>query len=121
LAYGKKLKKVGDVEPYLSYGKLHRTGKLLRGLNSKVSASAAVGRNVVLQNRVKYAPDHELGITSGVAKIKAPYTRGGANTVITGGRIVARPSMNPSRKVLHMPRLSVHKKMRSFGWVDRTL
>lgn len=112
IAFGKKLKKVGNVEQHLSYSKLHRTGKLLRGLSSK-----AVGKEIILNNRVKYAKDHEEGATvSKVVKIKAPYTRGGASTVITGGNITARPFMNPSRKILVMPKTLVTKKMRSLGW-----
>lgn len=112
IAFGNKLKKTGNVEAFLNYGKLHRTGKLLRGLSSK-----AVGNDIILNNRVKYASDHEEGnIKSKVARIKEPYVRGGAKTVITGGNIVARPFMKPSKKILRMPSSLIDKKIRSFGW-----
>ena len=118
IAYGKGLKKVGNIEAYLSYGKLHRTGKLLRNLYGKVERSGT-SRSIILGNRVKYAEDHNEGLASGkIAKIKAPYVRGGANTVVTGGRIVARPFMNPSRKVLMMPKTLLNRKMKSFGWTS---
>lgn len=116
VAFGKKLKKEGNVEAFLNYGKLHRTGKLLRGLSSKVITSGLY-RNVVLTNRVGYAEDHEEGqYKTKRVQIKAPYVRGGASTVITGGKIVARPFMHPSEKVLKMPWLLVNRKIRSFGW-----
>lgn len=118
IAYGKGLKKVGNVESYLSYSKLHRTGKLLRNLYGKVESSGK-GRDIILGNRVNYAEDHNEGSSgSKTAKIKAPYVRGGANTVVTGGRIVARPFMNPSRKVLMMPKTLLNRKIKSFGWTS---
>ena len=112
IAYGKGLKKVGNVEQHLSYSKQHRKGKLLSGLSSK-----AVGNEITLSNRVKYAKDHEEGVAvSKVVRIKPPYTRGGASTVITGGNITERPSMNPSKKILVMPKTLIGRKMRSYGW-----
>lgn len=111
IAYGKKLKKTGNIEGHLTYSKLHRTGKLLRGLNVKVK-----GNQIIIGNRVRYAQEHEEGGQSKKATIKAPYVRGGAHAVVTGGNIHARPFMNPSKRVLKAPNLLIHKKIRSYGW-----
>lgn len=84
---------------------------LLRGLTAKAS-----GRDIILNNRVRYASDHEEGGQSNVARVKAPYVRGGAKTVVTGGNITARPFMNPSKKILVMPKTLIGRKMKSLGW-----
>jgi len=113
VAFGKGLKHHGNIEPYLSYNKLHRTGKLLRNVKVKV-----VDGNVVASNRVKYAKDHNEGVSgSKRAAIKEPYIRSGARVVFTGGNITARPFMNPSKKVLKMPATLLRKKLRLNGWL----
>lgn len=113
IAYGKKMKRVGNVEAHLSYKKLHRTGRLLRGLSARVE-----GNNVILNNRVRYAQDHDEGIANGKkAVIKPPFVMNGAHAVVTGGKITPRPFMKPSRKVLLAPKTLVGRKMKSFGWI----
>lgn len=115
IAYGKKLKKVGNIETFLSYKKLHRTGKLLKNLSVNVRIGNST--NISLNNRVRYAKDHQEGTnTSKRTVIKEPYIRGGAHAVVTGGSIEARPFMTPSKKVLTAPYVLVVRKMRSLGW-----
>ena len=114
IAYGKKLKHTGNIETYLSYKKLHRTGRLLKGLKVRRKQ----GRHVVIElyNTVSYASDHQNGATTKRARIKAPYVRSGATGVITGGNVVARPFMTPSKRILNAPKRLTEKKMRSLGW-----
>ena len=110
--YGRDFKETGNIEPYLSYGKLHRTGRLLRGLHVKHT-----GSTITLYNNVPYASEHELGSIASVGTvIKGPYVRGGAKSVMTGSSIYARPFMQPSKQVLRAPLRLMQVKMRSFGW-----
>ena len=109
------MKHVGNVEPYLSYGKLHRTGRLLRGLRVKRSVVRG-GVAVTLYNNVRYAEDHELGKTTRKMTIRSPYVTNGATGVVTGGNIVARPFMKPSSQVLRSPIRLTESKIRSLGW-----
>lgn len=120
IAYGKGLKKIGNVEGHLSYSKLHRTGRLLKGLRKRVTISGMYS-NVILENRTPYASEHELGSSGNrIAKIKPPYTRGGASTVVTGKTITARPSMKPPKKILTMPYVLINRRMRKYGWHQST-
>lgn len=114
-AYGKGLRHTGNIEPYLSYKKLHRTGRLLRGLKVKRSAVGG-GIAIELYNNVEYAEEHEMGKMTGVVTIKPPYVHNGAQSVLTGGQIHARPHMKPSKRVLYSPQSLVQSKMKSFGW-----
>ncbi len=111
IAFGKGLKKTGNIEQHLSYSKLHRTGKLLRNLSAK-----AVGKEIILSNRVKYAEEHNEGGVSKTVTIRPPFVRAGASAVVTGGDITARPFMNPSRKILMMPKTLVGRQMKAYGW-----
>ena len=112
IAYGKGFKKVGNVESSFNYQKLHRTGRLLRSLKAK-----GVAGRVVLSSSAPYARDHNEGSAGGSSKvIKAPYVRGGTKGIITGGTIVARPFMYPSKKVVKMPYTLLNKKMKLYGW-----
>mgnify|MGYP007132875743 CR=1 FL=1 len=113
--YGKGFRKVGNIEPYLSYKKLHRTGRLLRGIKAKhlVTENGAI---INLFNNVPYAQDQELGLRTPKAQIPKESLQGGATGGITGGDIEARPFMQPSEEVLNHAQRSVEDKMRSFGW-----
>jgi hypothetical protein len=106
------MKRTGNVESFLSYKKLHRTGRLLRGLHVRSES----GR-VILINSVNYAQDHNEGASgSKRVTVKPPYVRGGAHAVAFGGRIVARPFMNPSRKIKNAPKTLVISQMNKLGW-----
>lgn len=109
------LRKTGNVEQYLSYDKLQRTGRLLKGLKVKREVTDR-GFNVTLYNRVPYASEHETGGSSARAVIKEPFVKNGASGVVTGGKITARPFMKPSRRVLNTPYRELGRKMKSFGW-----
>lgn len=111
IAFGKKFRKVGNVESYLSYPKLKRTGRLLRGLKTRVS-----GDSIILYNNVPYAEEHETGKYSSKTVVRPPYTSGGAQGVITGGNIHARPFMKPSQGVLRSPYKLLNDKIKKIGW-----
>lgn len=117
-AFGKGFSKSGVVEPYLSYKKLQRTGKLLRSLKAKSKFNSATGSAAIeLSSGVPYASDHELGGGSGGGTlVKGRYVTGGASGVVLGGRVVARPFMKPSQEVLESPYRLLVSKMSSFGW-----
>ena len=109
------MRHIGNVERYLSYKKLHRTGRLLRGLKVKRSGSG-YSRQITLYNDVPYASEHETGSVTPKATIKSPYVHNGAQGVVTGGDVEARPSMQPSAQVLKSPYKLLGAKMKSFGW-----
>lgn len=109
------MRHVGNIEPYLSYSKLHRTGRLLRGLKSRV-VGEGTSLAIELYNKVPYAQQHEKGGVTSRVEINEPYTTNGAKGVITGGNVVARPHMQPSKQVLKAPRNLIGTKMKSFGW-----
>lgn len=114
LAVGNGLRKSGNVESYLTYQKLHRTGKLLRSVRVR-----AVGKQVVWSSSASYAREHDLGgmATGGQRKATGSKVQGGAKTVYLGGRSVqARPFAAPGPKILRMPERLIGAKMRSFGW-----
>lgn len=112
-AFGKGFTHTGNIEPYLSYRKLHRTGKLLRSLSTRVQ----YGSEIVLSAAAEYASEHELGGASGGAVIKEPYVQGGARGVLVGGQIHARPFMRPSKQVLRAPASLIEDRMRQYGWI----
>lgn len=110
--YGKGFTKAGNVEPYLSYSKLHRTGRLLRSIKGKHSPT-----QVKLYSNVPYAGAHDNGGVYGKPKaITEPYVMNGAKAVITGEQMVARPFMKPSKRVLRAPYTFVGARMRRYGW-----
>ena len=115
MVYDKGFRKTGNVEPYLGYKKLHRTGRLLRGLKVRRKQNGD-STDIELYNKTPYASEHELGGQTKPVKIKEPYVQGGASAVITGGDVEARPSMKPSKQVLRSPMKLVENKMRGFGW-----
>jgi hypothetical protein len=116
VAFDKTRRKVGNIEHFFNYDKLQKTGRLLRGLNVKVTDVSSFGSTVSLGNRVKYAKDHNEGTNNArEVTLKYPWTRGGA-TIKTGGSIHARPFMYPSKRVLRMPYVLIVRKMRTFGW-----
>lgn len=115
LVFGSGFKKAGNVESYLNYKKLHRTGKLFRGLKVKrIQSGNDVAIN--LYNRTPYAKEHEEGGNASTTVIKPPYLSGGAAGVVTGGEITKRSSMQPSEQVLNSPQRLVEDKIKSFGW-----
>lgn len=115
IVYGKRVRKIGNIEPYLSYGKLHRTGRLLKGLKvRRVINGNAV--DIELYNKVPYAEEHETGKPTKRVTVKQPYVRGDVQGAVTGGKIVARPHMQPSKQILRSPRRLVLNKMRELGW-----
>lgn len=116
VAFGKGFRESGNVERHLSYKKLHRTGRLLRGL--KVKHISTTSRSLIkLYNNVPYASEHETGVgNTGGTTVKPPYTRGGVTGVHFGGNVVARPHMVPSKQVLRAPMRLLCEKMKEFGW-----
>lgn len=106
---------MGNIESFLPYKKLQRTGRLLRGLKIKRSVANNSSR-IVLYNNVHYASEHQIGGVSSSVTIKPPYVHNGAEGVIMGGRIEARPYMTPSKHILKAPARLVGNKMRSYGW-----
>jgi phage gpG-like protein len=110
-AFGKGFTKTGNVEQYLNYKKLHRTGRLLRSLSAK-----ATSKTVTLSSNAPYASEHELGGGSGGAKVSGNYVRGDVSAVAMGGKVVARPFMRPSKQILRAPYMLLIDKMNQYGW-----
>lgn len=110
-AFGKGFTKTGNVERYLNYKKLHRTGKLLRSLKA-----SARGRQIVLSSSSPYAKIHNEGGHDKSKKVSGSYVRGDVKAVAFGGNIVARPFMNPSKQVRRLLFTLVLKRMRKYGW-----
>lgn len=115
IAYGKGLRVTGNVEQYLNYKKRIRTGRSLKGMKVKRSVQGA-STLITLFNDVPYIEDHETGRTSAKHTIKDPYVKSGAQGVITGGSIVARPSMNPSIAILGTPKRLLQQRFKFYGW-----
>lgn len=88
---------------------------MLRGTKTRVIRKGNRSQ-VEIFNKVRYASDHELGGKSATHTIKKPFVRGGAQYVITGGQITARPFMIPSRYVLNTPKRLIQDKMKQLGW-----
>lgn len=109
--FGKGFVKSGNIEPYLSYKKLHRTGRLLRSLKTKHNSNF-----VMLYSNAPYASEHELGQQSGKAVIKDRFVTGGAKGVAVGGKLHARPFMKPSKQVLRAPYRLIVERMKRYGW-----
>lgn len=112
----KSFRVTGNVERYLNYKKLHRTGRLLRGLKVK-RVKVGTGVNIVLYNTVPYAQVHETGqgAPEKMKPVREPYAKTDT-TVLLGGNIQARPFMKPSKMVRRAPARLLNAKMRSFGW-----
>lgn len=110
-AFGKGFTKTGNVESYLNYKKLRRTGKLLRSLKASVR-----DRQIILSSSSPYAKIHNEGGHDKSKKVSGSYIRGNAKAVAFGGNIVARPFMNPSKKVRRLLITLVLKRMRKYGW-----
>lgn len=105
----------GNVESRLSYGKLHRTGRLLKGLRVRRDVFGNVVR-VMLYNRVSYAAEHELGMQTGKSTVlKRPMIHN-ASSVKLGGQVAPRPFMTPSPKILQAPYRLTTAKIKEFGW-----
>lgn len=112
------MRRSGNIERYLTYGKLHRTGRLLRGLKTKVMRGET-SSVIQLYNNTPYASDHEQGGNSGTYKtIKKPYVHNGANAAVLGGNVEKRPSMQPSAQVLSTPQRLLENKMKEYGWLN---
>lgn len=109
--FGKGFSHRGNIEPFLNYKKLHRTGRLLKSLSVKSTSNA-----VILSSSAPYATEHEFGQHSSGVVIKSPYVQGGAAGVATGGKIHARPFMRPSKQVLKAPIKLIGEKLKQFGW-----
>lgn len=100
----------GNIEPYLAYKKLHRSGKLLRSIKRKVKTGSRA--SITLYSNVSYARLQAEGGTSPVEFVpKNKIT--GAYAVKVGGKIYPRPFMTPSKQVLQAPSKLVEKKIKS--------
>lgn len=116
VAYGANgLRHTGNVEQYLNYSKLHRTGRLLRGLNVR-RLQVGNKQTIELYNKTPYASDHEEGGSGNGRTLKQPYVNGGASGVVFGGDVVARPSMKPSKQVLQAPYKLFNRKLKELKW-----
>ena len=104
-----------NVESYLNYGKLHRTGRLLRGLKVKRTVE---GANVLitLYNEVPYTAVHEMGGYERAKVKKKGRNVRGVSSVLLGGKIQARPFMRPSKQVRRAPSTFLQRKLKSFKW-----
>ena len=111
-AFGRGFTKTGNIEQYLNYKKLHRTGRLLRSLSAK-----ATSKIITLSSNSPYASEHELGGSSGGARVGGTYVRGDVSAVAMGGKIVARPFMRPSKQILRAPYRLLMDKMNRYGWL----
>lgn len=105
----------GNVESYLSYKKLHRTGRLLRSLKIKREAGKD-GIKIVLYNTAPYASEQENGGYTTTTTVRGAYTRGGVSGVVLGGNVQARHFMRPSKQVLNAPRKLIEARMKKYGW-----
>lgn len=103
--------KKGNVESFLTYKKLHRTGRLLRSLKTFVR-----GNQIVMSSSSSYAKVQNEGGSSAPKRIKGKYVREDVNSVAFGGKIVARPFMTPSKQVRRLLITLVLKRMRKLGW-----
>lgn len=110
------MRKTGNIEAYLTYSKLHRTGRLLRGLKMKVVRQDNSAQ-ITLYNKVRYASEHETGkSTGGYKTIKKPYVHNGASGATLGGNITQRSFMKPSTLVLLTPQRLLEERLQRFGW-----
>lgn len=106
-----------NVEPFLRYKKLHRTGRLLRGLKTK---SGQYGNKIaiILYNTVEYAQIHDTGqgpVGRYRAVVNPPLAKSGTK-VLLGVSPKRRPFMRPSKKILNLPATLVKKRMKKLGW-----
>ena len=100
-----------NIEPYLTYKKLHRTGRLLKSL----SVQSGI-KTITLKSTAPYASSHELGEASDSKVLQSPYVTGDVNSVKVGGNITARPFMKPSPQVLRSPRQLIETRIKRYGW-----
>lgn len=105
----------GNVEPFLNYSKLKRTGRLLRSIKSRYTRFSFSGCKIVLRSTSPYAKVHNEGGEGKIKTIKPPHSSVDT-VVITGANIVARPFMFPSKQILESPKSFLTHKMRSLGW-----
>lgn len=110
-AFGRGFVRNGNVEKYLTYKKLHRTGRLLRSLKK-----FARGNVIGLTSSVPYAKEQNEGGGSGGTRVKGKYVQGGVSAVLLGGRIHARPFMTPSKRVLDLPYSLLVARIKKLGW-----
>ena len=108
-----------NAESVLRYKKLHRTGRLLRGLKTTYGM---YGRNgiVALYNDVEYAEIQNTGqgpVGRYKATIRPPLSQKGTQ-VHLGVKPKARPFMRPSKYVLNSPARLLKQRMKSYGWLN---
>ena len=110
---------LGSAEQYLRYKKLHRTGRLLRGLKSTYGMYGRKGI-VALYNNVEYAEVQDTGkgpIGRYKATVRPPLSQNGT-VVHLGVKPKARPFMRPSKYVLNSPARLLKQRMKSYGWLN---
>ena len=116
---GHKGRKLGNVEKYLNYHKLQRTGKLLRSL--KMHTYYQPDRTqIMMSSSIPSASVHETGkdlYGSGVVLKAGKYVKeDSAKYVGLGPRAIARPFMKPSKKVLGAAKKLLESRFKSNGW-----
>ncbi len=111
--------KFTNVESALTYKKLQRTGRLLRGIRVKPFGSysgAGMRIGVEMSNATPYASSHELGTPDAPKRVSGKDVAPGVKSVYFGGEVHQRRHMAPSMQVLGVPHKLLGAKMRSFGW-----